>query len=110
MFSFDKTFCDAWWVARIEICVFVYWKVSVALKCVRTSRIESLLNLAPKYTNFRVQSIIPGIKRGKAKVSFEKSNGQILEIKMTKIETKKIFPFNHRNINKIKEKQEKNQK
>ena len=28
----------------------MYWKVSVVLKCVRTSRIESLLNLTPLYT------------------------------------------------------------
>ena len=28
----------------------MYWKVSVDLKCVRTSRIESLLNLTPLYT------------------------------------------------------------
>ena len=28
----------------------VYWNVSVGLKCVRTSRIDSLLNLSPLYT------------------------------------------------------------
>ena len=28
----------------------MYWSVSVGLKCVRTSRIESLLNLTPLYT------------------------------------------------------------
>ena len=28
----------------------MYWKVSVGLKCVRTSRIESSLNLKPLYT------------------------------------------------------------
>ena len=28
----------------------MYWNVSVRLKCVRTSRIESLLNLTPLYT------------------------------------------------------------
>ena len=29
----------------------VYWKVSVGLKCVRTSRIDSSLNLSPLYTH-----------------------------------------------------------
>ena len=29
----------------------VYWKVSVGLKCVRTSRMDSLLNLSPLYTH-----------------------------------------------------------
>ena len=29
---------------------FVYWNVSAGLKCVRTSRIESLSNLTPLYT------------------------------------------------------------
>ena len=28
----------------------MYWNVSVGLKCVRTSRIETLLNLTPLYT------------------------------------------------------------
>ena len=29
----------------------VYWKVSVGLKCVRTSRMDSFLNLSPLYAN-----------------------------------------------------------
>ena len=29
----------------------VYWKVSVGLKCVRTSRMDSFLNLSPLYTH-----------------------------------------------------------
>ena len=30
---------------------YVYWKVSVSLKCVRTSRTDSFLNLSPLYTH-----------------------------------------------------------
>ena len=38
---------DAWRVTVGEVCI---WKVSVGLKCVRTSRMDSFLNL-PLYTH-----------------------------------------------------------